>query len=178
METGGARAAARLCDLMLSTELHIPSSAASNVKLAVFVRALVVDLSTVWAPGDQLGAVMGHIKTLSAENVSLLDVAGTLSRADVTKQRLLCGAVACLGPAFCLSPRVPELFVGVLTAKKEPARLTTGTSPTRKTTPTTNPMRRVIAARATRAATELTTKWALTAPDPITTATVAQTTRA
>ena len=105
LDTGGARAAAGLRDLIRPALPHIPSTAASNIKLVDFVRALVVDPFTVWAPGDQWGAVEALIKTLS--------------RADVTEKRLLRGAAACLGPACCLSSRVRELFVGVLNALKE-----------------------------------------------------------
>jgi len=119
LDTGGARAAAGLRDLIRPTLPHIPSTAASSIRLVDLVRALVVDPLTVWAPGDQWGAVEALIKTLSAEDLSLLDLADTLSRADVTEQRLIRGAAACLGPACCLSSRVRELFVGDLNALKE-----------------------------------------------------------
>jgi len=115
-DTGGARAAARLRDLILPPLPHIPSTAASSMKLVDFVRALVVDPFTVWAPGDQWSAVDALINVLSAKNFSATVLASVLGRTDVTEQRLLRGAVACLGPAFCFHPRVRELFVGVLNA--------------------------------------------------------------
>jgi len=118
-DTGGARAAARLRDLILPPLPHIPSTAASSIKLVDFMRALVVDPFTVWAPGDQWGAVDALIEALSANDFSLALLAGALARDDVTEQRLLRGAVACLGPAFCLFSRVRELFVGVLTSLKK-----------------------------------------------------------
>jgi len=119
VDKGGARAAARLRGLILPPLPHIPSTAASGIKLVDFVRALVVDPFTVWAPGVRWGAVDALIEALSANDFSLTILAGALGREDVTEQRLLRGAVACLGPAFCLFPRGRELFVGVLSSLKK-----------------------------------------------------------
>jgi len=118
-DRGGAWAAARLRDRILPPLPHIPSTAASSIKLVDFVRALVVDAFTVWAPGNQLSSVDALIDALSAKNFSVTMLAAVLGRTDVTEQRLLCGAVACLGPAFCFHPRERELFVGVLNALKQ-----------------------------------------------------------
>ena len=118
-DTGGARAAARLRDLILPPLPHIPSTAASSIKLVDFVRAVLVDPFTVWAPGSHWGAVDALIDALSAKDFSVSVLAAVLSRVDVTEQRLLRGAVACLGPAFCLRPRVREVFDGVLKALKK-----------------------------------------------------------
>lgn len=99
-DTGGVSAAARVRKLVLPLRSGIPGTAASALKVMDFLRALVVDPFTVWAPGDKWTAIEAVFFCLLDDDFTKDRLTGIVDRADVKELRLLRGAVACLGPAL------------------------------------------------------------------------------
>jgi len=118
-DTGGAEGVERQQNLVLPLLTRIPSTGASTSKLLDFVRAVVVDPFTVWAPGNSWSAVDAILVCVLDRNFSLATMATVLDRPDVRDQRLLRGAAACLGPALSLHTDLRSAFAGVLKCLKE-----------------------------------------------------------
>lgn len=116
--TGGAMGAARLLTLSLPLLPHVPSTAASALKVIEFVRAVVVDPVVVWAPQGSWVAVDKLVAVLRSESFSLPSLAAVLRLPLVAEQRLLRGAVACLGPGLVTNPHLRVLLADVLSGLK------------------------------------------------------------
>jgi len=116
--TGGAKGAARLLNLSLPLLPHIPSTAASALKVMEFVRAVVVDPVVVWAPQGCWVAIDEVVAVLRSERFSVPALASVLGLPLVAEQRLLRGAVACLGPGLAADLNLRVLLADVLSALK------------------------------------------------------------
>jgi len=84
-----------------------------------FLWAVTVDAVTVWAPLNKWTAVLTLVAMLEARNLSSFTLAATLNRPNVTEQRLLRGAVACLGPAIVVHRHLPVLLEMLLQSLHE-----------------------------------------------------------
>lgn len=114
-DTGGGGGASRRPDpLVLALQSGIPGTVASALKVLDFVRAVVVDPFTVWAPRDNWAAVQAVLVCLLEEGFTMDKLAGVVSSSNVTELRLLRGAVACLAPALCASPERRRVFAELL----------------------------------------------------------------
>jgi len=109
-DTGGASGSARIQKLVLPLRIGIPCTAASALKLLDFVRAVVVDPFTVWAPGDNWSAVNAVFDCLLSEDFTVATLSDVVARADVSELRLLRGAVASLAPALCANAELRRVF--------------------------------------------------------------------
>jgi len=116
--TGGTMGAALLFNLSLPLLPHIPSTAASALKVMEFVRVVVVDPALVWAPQGSWVAVDELVSVLRSERFSVPSLAAVLQIPAVSEQRLLRGAVACLGPGLDAHPHLRMLLADVLCALK------------------------------------------------------------
>jgi len=75
-----------------------------------FVRAVVVDPFTVWAPGDDWSAVNAVFDCVLSEDFTVATLSDVVARADVSELRILRGAVACLAPTLCRSKDLWRVF--------------------------------------------------------------------
>ena len=116
--TGGTIGAQRLENLSMPLLPHIPGTAASMVKILEFVRAIVVDPVLVWAPQGSWAAVDAVLNVLNSDRFAIDSLAATLSLPVVKEQRLLRGAVACLGPGLDANPALRQLLAAVLLGMK------------------------------------------------------------
>jgi len=119
--TGGATGEERLQHLAFPLLAHIPQTAASTLKVMDFVRAVVVDPVFVWSPQGSWAAVDEVVAVLRSDHFSVTSLSKVLHLPVVTEQRLLRGAVACLGPGLESSPALRELLAGVLDGLKKRA---------------------------------------------------------
>jgi len=110
--------AERLLNLSLPLLPYIPSTAASALKVMEFVRAIVVDPAFVWAPQGSWVAVDELVAVLRSESFSVPSLATVLWMTAVAEQRLLRGAVACLGPGLDAHPHLRVLLADVLCGLK------------------------------------------------------------
>lgn len=112
--TGGATGEERLQHLAFPLLAHIPHTAASTLKVMDFVRAVVFDPEFVWSPQVSSAAVEEVVSVLRSDQLSVTSLAKLLHLPVVAEQRLLRGAVACLGPGLESNPALRELLAGVL----------------------------------------------------------------
>lgn len=117
--TGGRAGADRMRNLSLPLLPHIPGTAASTLKIMEFVRAIVVDPAFVWAPKGSWEAVGTMLAVLRSEDFSIDSLGAALRLPAVTEQRLIRGAVRCLGPGLHANKDLQELLAGVLSGLKE-----------------------------------------------------------
>jgi len=110
--------AERLLNLSLPLLPYIPSTAASALKVMEFVRAIVVDPAVVWAPQGSWVEVDELVAVLRSESFSVPALATVLWMTAVAEQRLLRGAVACLGPGLDAHPHLRVLLADVLCGLK------------------------------------------------------------
>jgi len=97
---------------------HVPGTAASMLKVLEFVRAVTVDPVFVWAPQGSWAAVDAVLGVLLAEDFSVHALAAVLRSPAVKEQRLLRGAVACLGPGLEAHTETRKLLAAVLKTLK------------------------------------------------------------
>lgn len=116
--TGGAVGADRSQNLSLPLLRHIPSTTASALKVMEFVRAVVVDPTVVWAPQGSWVAVDELLRVLRSPDFTIMSLAAALKTPAVDEQRLLRGAVDCLGPGLDADPSLRGLLAAVLTGLK------------------------------------------------------------
>jgi len=119
--TGGTIGAERLLNLSLPLQAHIPGTAASTLKILEFVRAILVDPVFVWAPQGSWAAVDAVLEALNAQRFSVELLAAALNLPPVNDQRLLRGAVACLGPGLDANPELRRLLARLLSGLKKRA---------------------------------------------------------
>jgi len=119
--TGGAIGAERLLHMSLPLQTHIPCTAASTLKIMEFVRAIVVDPVFVWAPQGSWVAVDAVLDVLNADHFSVASLSAALLLPAVNEQRLLRGAVACLGPGLDADHALRGLLARVLMGLKRRA---------------------------------------------------------
>eukprot|EP00168_Porphyra_purpurea_P015721 TRINITY_DN4894_c0_g1_i1.p1 TRINITY_DN4894_c0_g1~~TRINITY_DN4894_c0_g1_i1.p1 ORF type:complete len:474 (-),score=103.12 TRINITY_DN4894_c0_g1_i1:33-1454(-) len=112
--TGGAGGMYCSSKCILPLLPHCPSTAACNVSVLSFVRAVTVDPVTVWAPQGKCETVAALVEMLEDKAFYSFTLAAALKRADVVEQRLLRGAVACLEPALTAHPHLRQLFASLL----------------------------------------------------------------
>jgi len=98
---------------VLPLRIGVPCTAASALKLLDFVRAVVLDPFTVWAPGDNWSAVNAVFDCLLSDDFTVATLSNVVARVDVSELRLLRGAVASLAPALCANAELRQVF-GVL----------------------------------------------------------------
>lgn len=98
-----------------------PITAAATLKVVDFVRALIVDSYTVWAPNDDWSAVNATHDVLVDRNFTVCKLEDALDRDDVCSFRLLRGAVACLAPAFVGDQGLRVVLADVLKALRSTA---------------------------------------------------------
>lgn len=116
--TGGGDGADRLQNLSLLLLSHIPSTAASSLKIMELVCAIVVDTTIVWAPQGSWGAVDAVVAVLRMPDFSIGSFANVLRLPAVKEQRLLRGAVACLGPGLEAHHTLRVLLADVVAGQK------------------------------------------------------------
>lgn len=112
--TGGGHGADRLQNLSPQLLPHIPSTAASALKIMEFVRAIVVDPAVVRSPQGSWEAVEQLLAVLQSEGFSIASLGAVLRSPVVAEQRLLRGAVGCLGPGLEADPGLRHLLSDVL----------------------------------------------------------------
>lgn len=121
-DTGGERGAARARPLVLPLHPGMPGTVASTLKVMDFVRAVVVDPFTVWAPCNNWGAVEAAFHCLLDDCFTIDKLAGVVNRADVTELRLLRGALSCLAPVLRVSPErrrvLAELLLSIMETRE------------------------------------------------------------
>lgn len=116
-DTGGASGRTRVQQLLLPLRAGVPSTAASSLKVMDFLRAVVVDPFTVWAPRNDWSAIDAVFDCLlDDDGFTATTLSNVLNRGDVTELRLLHGAVACLAPALVGDPGSRRVLGGVLLA--------------------------------------------------------------
>jgi len=113
-DTGGASGAVQIRKLVLPLRAGAPCTAASALKVLDFVRAVVVDPFTVWAPTDDWSAVDAVFNCLLSNDFSMAHLSDVVARTDVSDLRLLRGAVACLAPTLCAHAEVRRVFAELL----------------------------------------------------------------
>lgn len=118
-DTGGANAVTLVRQLMFPLRQGIPGTAASALKVMDFLRAVVVDPFTVWAPGGNWSAIEAVFFCLLDDDFTVDKLSGVLGLQDVSELRLLQGAVACLGPALCADPSSRLVFAQLFLAIME-----------------------------------------------------------
>lgn len=114
----GTIGASRLLNLSQPLQAHIPGTAGSTLKILEFVRAILVDPVFVWAPQGSWAAVDVMLEALNAPEFSVDFLAAALSLPPVNDQRLLRGAVACLGPGLDAHPKLRRLLARLLAGIK------------------------------------------------------------
>lgn len=117
--TGGRLGVDRAEKLALPLLPHIPSTAASSLKIMEFVRAVIVDPAVVWAPQASWRAVDDLLAVLHSPQFTISSLAEVLKSPSVTEQRLLRGAIGCMGPGLEAHPGLRSLLAGVLSGLKE-----------------------------------------------------------
>ena len=113
-DTGGASGAVQIRKLVLPLRAGAPCTAASALKVLDFVRAVVVDPFTVWAPTDDWSAVHAVFDCLLSDDFSVAHLSDVVARSDVSELRLLRGAVTCLAPTLCADVEVRRVFAELL----------------------------------------------------------------
>lgn len=113
-DTGGASSGARIRALVLPLRAGIPGTAASALKVMDFVRAVVVDPFTVWAPCNNWAPIEAVLDCLLDESLTAEKLLDVVNRKDVTDMRLLRGVVACLSPVLRAEAESRRLLAEVL----------------------------------------------------------------
>ncbi|GAB0493151.1 hypothetical protein MMPV_004424 [Pyropia vietnamensis] len=113
-DTGGAGGASRASKCVMPLMPTCPSTAASSVCVLSFLRAVVVEPVTVWAPRGNWTATTSLVTALQDEGFSIRTLAAALNHPDVAELRLLRSAVACLGPAVAANRHLRGLLARLL----------------------------------------------------------------
>lgn len=116
--TGGGCGAGRLQTWSLPLQPHVPSTAASALKLMPLMRAIVADATLEWAPQVSQEAVDALVVVLRSKDFTIAALGAVLRFPAVTEQRRPRSAVRCWGPGMEADPRVRELLADVLGLKE------------------------------------------------------------